>query len=639
MWVLRRKLLLGASVAALVAASGDSYAANSISPELVADFATEYFRKAGSTSTYADIFTHSRSGNATMVDSDGYLKWAPHNLNSNSATLGVQGAATLTTGQSDPWGGTRATQITAGDGSFEGAAFGGITPSGDAVFRIWAKAGTASWVAIRPFSKLTAHVYFNLSTGVKGTQQADAASASITAAGNGYYLLEVTLTKANVSAATSYIYVANADNSGLACNTGEYVYAVGPHSRENSLGGTVSVPSDLRVDSSASSYLETTGSARYLARRNHHVWNGSSWVNEGALIETSSRTNIALRSIDYTTWNDTGLDITNAFATGPDGNSSLAKLAITNTTSTTHSLYTAATVSMTSAATYTHSVWLKNGNQRYVILQSFRSANNWSSIVVDLQTGSVTQTSTGASSGTISGYGVIDCGGGLYRVWLASAESGTAGYPATLVLASTGTPTLDTNGQEVFSGTAGNYILAGQPQLELGSTPSSYMPTSGATFTRAADSLSAAYANIPTISAVAMEGRVTYADLGSAAQFAFWRQYKDADEYLLCDMDTDSTDTGEVNWEQNNAGTSATVTSDTYSPGVFVEFNIASRHATSAIQGAAGGTAATADTTSSTKPTFTTAGFEIGSGFNGTIRTLRLWSSDIAQAGIEEASA
>ena len=49
-------------------------------PPLVADFKNEYYRIGGAASTFDGVFTHARSGNATMVDSDGLLKWGPHNL-------------------------------------------------------------------------------------------------------------------------------------------------------------------------------------------------------------------------------------------------------------------------------------------------------------------------------------------------------------------------------------------------------------------------------------------------------------------------------------------------------------------------------------------------------------------------------
>jgi len=68
----------------------DLYAISGFRPGLVANFEEEYYRKAGAVSTFDSTFTHSRLGNATMVDSDGLIKWAPHNLALNSAAPATQ---------------------------------------------------------------------------------------------------------------------------------------------------------------------------------------------------------------------------------------------------------------------------------------------------------------------------------------------------------------------------------------------------------------------------------------------------------------------------------------------------------------------------------------------------------------------
>ena len=66
------------------------YAVAGFEPALVFDFDDEYYRTSGSSTTFSSAITHSRAGNATMVDSDGVLKWAPHNLALNSATPATQ---------------------------------------------------------------------------------------------------------------------------------------------------------------------------------------------------------------------------------------------------------------------------------------------------------------------------------------------------------------------------------------------------------------------------------------------------------------------------------------------------------------------------------------------------------------------
>ena len=56
------------------------YAILGLEPPLVLDFDETYYRTGGTATDLVSAATHTRAGNDTMVDSDGVLKWAPHNL-------------------------------------------------------------------------------------------------------------------------------------------------------------------------------------------------------------------------------------------------------------------------------------------------------------------------------------------------------------------------------------------------------------------------------------------------------------------------------------------------------------------------------------------------------------------------------
>jgi hypothetical protein len=88
---------------------------------------------------------------------------------------------------------------------------------------------------------------------------------------------------------------------------------------------------------------------------------------------------------------------------------------------------------------------------------------------------------------------------------------------------------------------------------------------------------------------------------------------------------------------QRDAGTSDFTASpaDTYSPGINVPFNIASRHGSTFINGAVDGTALTADTTPVALPDLSATDLELGYDFMGTIKTFRIWADDIGDAGLE----
>ena len=65
----------------------DSYGLLGSNPALVFDFKNDYFRKSATDSTFGASITHAATTNATMVDSDGLLKWRPHNNITKSNTF------------------------------------------------------------------------------------------------------------------------------------------------------------------------------------------------------------------------------------------------------------------------------------------------------------------------------------------------------------------------------------------------------------------------------------------------------------------------------------------------------------------------------------------------------------------------
>ena len=72
--------------------------------------------------------------------------------------------------------------------------------------------------------------------------------------------------------------------------------------------------------------------------------------------------------------------------------------------------------------------------------------------------------------------------------------------------------------------------------------------------------------------------------------------------------------------------------------GVNVPFNISSRHGSTFINGAVGGTALTADTTPTALPNLSSTDLNLGRTFMGTIGQFRMWAEDLTDAGITEAS-
>ena len=538
-------------------ALGDAYTVDNKNPDLVFDFASDFYRTGGSTSTFDNSLTYTGAGAKTMVDSDGLVKWAPHNIVLNSATPATQNI-TVVSGQ---------------DYTVECTGTGSITLSG-------AGSGSAS-----------------LGSPVEIT--AGTTTLTLTIVG---------------SVDTMWCY-------------------------RSDLGGMVDNPD--RGDS----YVPTTSAAVYLPRRGHHIYNGSAWVNEGLLLESEARTNLITESQDLTNaaWliqNTNSLTLTGDQAVGPDGNTTLTRLEVTDTANEDHFILFFST--LLTGSTYTLSAVVKADEVQFVNLNLLAASERWVTAFFDISGGTVGTTAGGAISGVVVDATIENLGGGLFRISL-SGTCTSSFVNAAIGTASSATPTIvASDGKDNYTGVAGDGFFAGHLQLEIGSTPSSYIPTAGATVTRAAETLTVAAANLPYSAvnmSMQMDGEMTYADEATAAQITLARWYADASNYIILDVDTDTTATGEINANQNAVGTLDTVVAAAeYSPGVSIDVNISSRHTSGAINVAKDGTAVTEDATPTALPDLSATNMQLGYDYMGTIGKFRMWDEDLGDTGIAEAS-
>lgn len=186
-----------------------------------------------------------------------------------------------------------------------------------------------------------------------------------------------------------------------------------------------------------------------------------------------------------------------------------------------------------------------------------------------------------------------------------------------------------------FTPTAGTLTLTvtgtvSNAQLETG-VQTSYIPTAGAQVTRPADALSIDSTLLPydsTAMTIALDGEMTYADTNAIGNptFFYWGATSTANERIRVLMDTRSTDTGQVIFEQVVGGSPISVSSSgsAYSPGINVPFNLASRHTSSDLNGAVDGTALTANTTPTTLPDLSATDFQIAPTGVINIKSLRV---------------
>ena len=193
----------------------------------------------------------------------------------------------------------------------------------------------------------------------------------------------------------------------------------------------------------------------------------------GLLIE-EARTNLVTYSDLSSGWNWVNTTDIGGAATAPDGTQT-ATLMRENTAGTAHIAFAAIVSASTST---TASIFAKAGGRRYLQLTDSTNQPNWA--MFDLEQGVVTEQKSSGITATIEPYG-----NGWYRcnaaLTLPASGSTTNFVWGSSILATT-------NGiRNVYQGdgTSGIYLWGGQ--VETGAFPTSYIPTSGSTVTRAAD--------------------------------------------------------------------------------------------------------------------------------------------------------
>jgi len=428
-----------------------TYPANGYEPDLVLDFENNYYRVNGEDTTFANALTHSRTSNATMVDSDGLIKWAPHNFmredwnvdptNTGKWLYANISNITFTQNVSDPFGGTSALRV--------------VSSSNQTLY---------------PRFSLVSD-FFNKPSRVSAWIRSSA-NARVTLAGNSSAEQTFTTTTEWTLYTTDIFSTGSDLGNGIIIYAGEEFEIFGYHIHRADLGGMVNNPD------TGNSYVPTSGSAVYLPRIGHHVYDGTSWVNEGVLIESEARVNLIEHSILNTNWNLSRVIISENVPniTDPIGNETFSKLS-ESTDSGVHHAYIG---SFSSENTYTISVFAKSANEgRYLQIGGFGLTANVEAPVFDLDNGTVN-----TNFGTVcTNAGIEDWGNGIYRCWATVTPSlGSAVY-----FSITNSNTLNGNVSYQGDGTSGVYIWGAQ--LEEGSTPSSYIPTNGASATRAAETL------------------------------------------------------------------------------------------------------------------------------------------------------
>ena len=584
---------------------GDSYGVLGFDPSLVFDFKNNYFRKSATNSTFPASITHAATTNATMVDSDGLLKWRPHNNLTKSNTF-------------DTW--TKSSTVvdnaaTGPNGVANTASVVTFPSTGSYLYNLAifaANAGNkvtlAAWVRSDTITSLT------FATNGRSNPANNASEATLPVTPT-WTLVSFESTVAGIDTGL-YFVIGKLNPASPVAQIGDFeIY--GAQMFRSDLGGMVNNPD--RGDS----YVPTTTAPVYLSRRGHHIYNGSAWVNEGILHESEARTNLLTYSTDFTNaaWSKTNMTATANQATGPDGTVSATEIAIISIPANSYAIQSS-TISSGTLSYFAK----QNTEQFFLIVRGTYTSGDWA--IFDLSNGTVSKSPTRSGSSAH----MVPMGNGWYRCVLQSSQS----TPVNAF-------TISGSGTNNTTPASGTVYLYGA-QFEQGSTPSSYIPTAGATVTRSAETLTVPAANLPydsTNMSIQMDGKMTYADTSSASEVVpyYWRL--NSTNYIYPFLNTQGSRTGEMQFYQRQSTSGQDFIEsgeNVYSPDTNVPFNIASRHGSTFINGAHEGTLLTANTTPTILPDLSTTDLLLGYTFMGTIGQFRMWDEDITDAGITEAS-
>ena len=424
------------------------FAVNGVEAALALDFIGGEYRTGNAATTFADAFMgnspkltynpgSASTSQSTMVNSSGELVWAPHNLEPDSNDItnyNVLSGASIIDSETFTTSGTNGSALTGRS----------IPADLNATYtvraQIWSEtdAGTAARFGVRTI-------------GIPDETKSITLQSTPT-----WEDLESDLT-----GATQFRGILVGSNSAATIKIRNIsVY-------RSDLGGMAQVPG---ADTGFEYYVPTNGSAEYLPRVGHHVYNGSAWVNEGLLIESEPRTNLVAHSVpDNTNWTVTGLtldDTTGYLA--PDGTQGAVKL--TSSASGTNRIRFSTSLSGVNS----YSFYAKGGTGSYVQILDGSSGNYYANF--DLSLGSE------GTKGNLVTSLIEDVGSGWYRCTMVT-DGSVAGvhfnvYIVDSASAYYGAPS-----------TSADTVYIWGFQLEAGSTPSSYIPTSGSTVIRGGQSL------------------------------------------------------------------------------------------------------------------------------------------------------
>jgi len=424
-----------------------------------------------STATYYDGVTTAKAEENLFYQSQDFTNatyWSNY-----SASISYTADTTVA-----PDGTTTADTMTASAGTGtrygSGKAIYGITSGLVYTASLFVQAGTDTVVQLLfPTAQFGANAYanFDLSAGTVGSVGASA-TATISSAGGTWYRCSITATATASSTGSIGVGFAFTGNNSSAARLPS-ITAVGTET-------LILWGAQLEQRSSVTSYTATTTqpitnyipvlltAANNQPRFDHNPTTGEAL---GLLFE-EQRTNLLIYSeeFDNAAWTKINAIITANTIVAPDGMLTADKL-VADTTTNYHTVFES--FSFTSGTAYTLSVFAKAGEYQYVTLSAGNTSTFPARVTFDLVAGTVTSTVAGTGS-------IQSVGNGWFRCSVSATATATASTGCNIAASSTGA-------YVTYTGDGYSGIFIWGAQLEAGAFPTSYIATTSAAATRAAD--------------------------------------------------------------------------------------------------------------------------------------------------------
>jgi len=509
--------------------------------------------------TFGEMFDHSSSSLMTMMDDDGYIKYAPHNIFPGSVDLSdnTYWLTNFSSVQEDintnaPDGSSSAFKMTSTSTNsyiYQNYNSGG-TPHTISVF---AKADDANWLRMNHNNALTYGAWFDLSTGTIGTVKSPVSEAVMFDVGNGWYYCAVRWDSPLSSSERWVIGVTATDNTTVAPTNGTGIFLWGAMVTKNEFKIANNPDMDFNVANTSitfsphpNAYSPSYSTASYLPRRKSYRYNSNttSYEVDGLIIETESRTNYFSTSDDPSS----AFGVSDLVSTS--SNTSLGPLFddayLIRSTSTGRSrFFTSGGITTGQEDDFkTFSFFyhpLESSPNPFIHVRiNPPGSTPRKGICLNTSTDVIT---TGYYDGAnqldpVEHSEVQDYGNGWKRCIVTANNVGDSGFDTAVLLYFSNTATNST------TSTIDDCFFMYGLQLEDGFGASSYIPTFGSTETRGAETLSFSQlisntVNFGSTTSIGLSGELRYVEeANSAATVGLYEWYSDSNNYIAAVLNT-----------------------------------------------------------------------------------------------------